>query len=94
MGLLLVNTLRASHVFDQLPIARVAFPTERAIAGNPRLASPIPMPPQRGAFFAAYALEPFEQVRRKYLRLPPLYYRAAAKVLTPELKAAIRKKLH
>ncbi len=94
VGLLLVNTLRASHVFDQLPIARVAFPTERAIAGNPRLASPISMPPQRGAFFASYALEPFEQVRRKYLRLPPLYYRAAAKVLTPELKAAIRKKLH
>ena len=93
VGLLLINTQHGSHVFDQLPIAKVPYPVERAIAGNPRLSSPTPMQPERGAFFAAYALEPFEQVRKKYLRLPPLYYRAASKVLTPELKEKIRKKL-
>lgn len=93
VGLLLINSRHGSHIFDQLPIAKVAYPTERAIAGNPRLASPTPMQPQRGAFFAAYALEPFEEVRRKYLRLPSLCYRAAARVLTPELKAKLRKKL-
>ena len=82
-----------ANIFDQLPIARVPFPIERAIAGNPRLAGPLPMPPERTAFFAAYAVEPFEKVRRNCLRLPSLPYRMAAKALSPELKAKIRKKL-
>ena len=91
--LLIVNTPHASHIFDQLPLAKQPFPPERAIAGNPRLASPIPLPPERTAFFAAYALEPFDQVRREFCRLPPLPVRAAGRLLSPEVKAAIRKKL-
>ncbi|MEG1684009.1 MAG: Coenzyme F420 hydrogenase/dehydrogenase, beta subunit C-terminal domain, partial [Oscillospiraceae bacterium] len=83
IGLLLVNTARGSHIFDQLPIAKKPYTIERAIAGNPRLASPTPMPPERAAFFAAYALEPFEQVRREFLKPPSLPYRAAAKLLSP-----------
>ena len=47
----------------------------------------------RAAFFAAYALEPFDQVRREFCRLPPLPVRAAGRLLSPEVKAAIRKKL-
>ena len=43
--------------------------------------------------FAAYALEPFDQVRREFCRLPPLPVRAAGRLLSPEVKAAIRKKL-
>ena len=66
---------------------------ERAIAGNPRLASPIAQPADRAAFFAAYALEDFESVRRKFLRVPPLPVRAAGKLLSPEGKAKLRKKL-
>ncbi|HJB13207.1 MAG TPA: Coenzyme F420 hydrogenase/dehydrogenase, beta subunit C-terminal domain, partial [Candidatus Oscillibacter excrementigallinarum] len=93
VSLLLVNTPHGSHIFDQLPLAKLPFPPERAIAGNPRLASPIPLPPDRTAFFAAYAVEPFDQVRREFCRLPPLPVRAAAKLLSPEAKAAIRKKL-
>lgn len=93
VSLLIVNTSKGSHIFDQLPIARVPFPIERAIAGNPRLASPTALCPERTAFFAAYAVEPFEQVRRKYLKLPTLPYRMASKVLSPEMKAKIRKKL-
>ena len=58
ISLLLVNTPHGSHIFDQLPLAKQPFPPERAIAGNPRLASPISLPPERTAFFAAYALEP------------------------------------
>ena len=93
VSLLLVNTSHASHVFDQLPIAKKVFPPERAIAGNPRLASPITQPPDRAAFFAAYALEDFEDVRREFFRLPPLPVRVASRVLSPEVKAKVRKKL-
>nr|WP_325185246.1 polysaccharide pyruvyl transferase family protein [uncultured Oscillibacter sp.] len=93
VSLLLVNTAHGSHIFDQLPLGRQAFPVERAIAGNPRLASPTACPPDRAAFFAAYALEPFDAVRRRFLTLPPLPVRAAGKLLSPEIKAKIRKKL-
>lgn len=93
INLLLVNTAHGSHIFDQLPLSRQAFPVERAVAGNPRLASPIARPEERAAFFAAYALEPFDQVRKKYCGMPPLPVRAVGKVLSPEVKAKIRKKL-
>nr|WP_325300666.1 polysaccharide pyruvyl transferase family protein [uncultured Oscillibacter sp.] len=93
VSLLLVNTPHGSYVFDQLPLARQPFPVERAIAGNPRLASPTAQPPERAAFFAAYALDPFDQVARKFCSLPPLPVRAAGKVLSPEVKARVRKAL-
>ena len=63
------------------------------MAGNPRLASPIARPADRAAFFAAYAMEPFEQVRKRFFRVPPLPVRAAGKVLSPEVKEKLRKKL-
>lgn len=53
------------------------------MAGNPRLASPTAYCPERAAFFAAYALEPFAQVRKKFLTLPPYLVRAASQALTP-----------
>ena len=93
VSLLMVNTAHGSYVFDQLPIVRKKFPVERAIAGNPRLASPIAQPADRAAFFAAYALEDFETVRKRFLRLPPAPVRAAGKLLSPEIKARLRKKL-
>jgi coenzyme F420-reducing hydrogenase beta subunit len=93
VSLLLVNTAHASHIFDRLPLGRKTFSAERAIAGNPRLASPTAQPADRAAFFAAYALEPFEQVRRKFFRLPSLPVRAASAVLSPEVKARLREKL-
>ena len=93
ISLLMVNTPHGSHVFDQLSLSRMPYPAERAIAGNPRLATPIPPAADRAAFFAAYALEPFEQVRRKYLSLPALPVRVVSKMLSPELKAKIRSKL-
>ena len=93
VSLLIVNTQHASHIFDRLPLGRQPFPPERAIAGNPRLASPIAPAPDRAAFFAAYALEPFEEVRRKFFRLPSLPVQLASKALSPELKAKLRAKL-
>jgi len=93
ISLLLVNTAHGSHVFDQLPLSRQVYSIERAVAGNPRLATPLPASPDRAAFFAAYALEPFDQVRRKFCAVPPLAVRVAGKVLSPEIKAKIRSKL-
>lgn len=91
VSLLLVNTPHGSHIFDRLPLVLQPFPVERAIAGNPRLASPIAQPPDRAAFFAAYALEPFDQVARRFCALPPLPVRAAGKVLSPEVKEKLRR---
>lgn len=91
VSLLLVNTPHGSHIFDQLRLSRQPFPVERAIAGNPRLASPIAQPADRAAFFAAYALMPFEQVIRQFCALPPLPVRAAGKVLSPKVKSKLRK---
>ncbi len=93
VSLLLVNTPHGSHIFGQLPLNCRPFPVERAIAGNPRLASPTVQPADRAAFFAAYALEPFDQVARKFCALPPLPVRAAGKVLSPEAKAKVKKVL-
>ena len=93
VSLLTVNTPHGSHLFDQLLLGKQVFPAERAVAGNPRLASPIARPADRADFFAAYAMEPFEQVRKRFFRLPPLPVRAAGKVLSPEVKEKLRKKL-
>jgi len=91
VSLLLVNSPHGSFVFDQLRLSRQPFPVERAIAGNPRLASPTAQPPDRAAFFAAYALEPFDQVVRRFCALPPPPVRAAGKMLSPEIKAKLRR---
>ena len=93
VSLLLINTPHGSHVFDRLDIGCKQYPAERAVAGNPRLASPTAYCPERAAFFAAYALEPFARVRRRFLTLPPYPVRAASKVLTPEQKEKIKKVL-
>ena len=93
VSLLLVNSAHGSYLFDQLRLGRQAFPIERAVAGNPRLAYPMAPPPDRSAFFAAYALEPFEQVRKRFFTVPPLPVRLAGQVLTPEVKAKLREKL-
>lgn len=91
VSLLLVNSPHGSHIFDQLRLSRQPFPVERAIAGNPRLASPIASPADRAAFFAAYAISPFDQVLRRFCALPPLPVRTVGKLLSPEAKAKLRK---
>ena len=93
ISLLLINTEHGSHVFDRLPLSRQSFPVERAVMGNPRLAFPIAQPPERAAFFAAYTLKPFEEVRQTFFRMPPLPARMASKMLSPELKEKIKKKI-
>ena len=91
VSLLLVNTSHGSHVFDRLPLSRQVFPVERAVMGNPRLAFPIAQPAERTAFFAAYQLQPFEEVRKTFFRMPSVPVRMASKMLSPEVKEKIKK---
>lgn len=93
VSLLLVNTPHGSYLFDQLKLNCQPFPVERAVAGNPRLARPIGPAADRASFFASYAVEPFEEVRRQFFRLPSLPVRAAGKLLSPEAKAKLKAKL-
>ena len=93
ISLLLVNTPHGSYVFDKLALACRPFPVERAVAGNPRLAGPIAPAADRAAFFASYAVEPFAAVRRRFFKLPSLPVRAAGRLLSPEVKEKIRRKL-
>ena len=90
ISLLMVNTLHGAYTFDNLPLIRKPATLEQAIQGNPRLASPTPPQPQRNAFFAAYALEPFENVRKRYLRLPPLPLRLLRKAIPEPLMNVLR----
>ena len=64
---------------------------DEAVAGNPRLASPSAPSPKRAAFFAALRAEGYPAAQKAFLTPPPLAYRAAARVLTPQMKQAIRK---
>lgn len=93
ISLLLVNTPHGSYLFDRLQLECRPFPVERAVAGNPRLASPIAPAADRAAFFAAFAVEPFDAVRKRFFRLPSLPMRAAGKLLSPEVKAGLRARL-
>lgn len=93
VSLVLVNSAKGQKVFDALAdqLGQTERPLAEAVAGNPRLAFPLTHNAKRGAFFAAFAAMPFDQVEQKYLTPPPLPYRAAAKVLTPGMKEKIRK---
>ena len=95
VSMVLVNSEKGAAVFQALSpdFGQVERPLDEAVAGNPRLASPLKANPRRAAFFAAFAARPYEKVERDYLSLPSLPYRLAAKALTPEMKARIRRLL-
>ena len=95
VSMVLVNSARGQGVFHALSgrYGAVERPLAEAVAGNPRLASPLKANPRRGAFFAAFAALPFGEVEKRFLALPPLHYRAAARVLTPAMKEKLRKLL-
>ena len=93
VSMVMVNSARGQAVYDALAsrFGQTDRPLAEAVAGNPRLESPLKANAKRGAFFAAFAALPFETVEKKFLALPPLPYRAAAKVLTPGMKDKLRK---
>ena len=81
----------AANIIPRLMWEMTHCPLAEAVAGNPRLASPLKANPRRAAFFSAFRPLPFEQVERRFLALPPLPYRAAAKALTPGMKEKLRR---
>ncbi|SMC68862.1 polysaccharide pyruvyl transferase family protein [Papillibacter cinnamivorans] len=91
-SLVLVNSEKASSLFERLSPGFECVPRsmEEAVAGNPRLSSPIAASAQRGAFFSAWRLLPFEEVSKRFL-VPALSRKAAARLLGPGVKAKIRK---
>ena len=93
VNLLLVNTAHGSHVLDRLNLQRRPFPIERAVAGNPRLATPIAPAADRAEFFAACRIDSFEGAWRRHCTLPALPVRLAGKLLTPEQKEKIKRRL-
>ena len=95
VSMVLVNSARGQVVYDSLAgqFGQTDRPLEEAVTGNPRLKSPLKANPKRGAFFAAFAALPFQEVEKRFLALPPLHYRAAARVLTPAMKDRLRKLL-
>ncbi|MFQ7450601.1 MAG: hypothetical protein ACLRNQ_03150 [Flavonifractor plautii] len=71
--MVLVNSARGQAVFDALSprFGQVERPLAEAVAGNPRLASPLKANPRRAAFFAAFAALPFAEVEKRFLALLP-----------------------
>lgn len=77
LSLLLVNTPKGAHIFDTLPLKRVRCDPDEAIAVNPALCGPVSAPQDRASFFDAFAQQPFQEVRNRFLALPKLSYQVA-----------------
>ena len=58
---------------------------------HPGLAPPLKANPAGPVFFSAFPALPFAEVEKRFLALPSLPYRAAARVLTPAMKEKLRK---
>lgn len=95
VSMVLVGSEKGQALFRALSPKWVAVerPLEEAVAGNPRLASPLSHNPKRAAFFAALSAQGFPSAAARFLSRPGLIYRTAAKVLTPEMKSRVRKVL-
>lgn len=74
VSLLLVNTARGAQAVDVLPLKKERRTLAEAVAANPALSHPMPAPAERTAFFNAFAQQPFQQVRNRFLA--PLAYQA------------------
>ena len=92
ISLVLPNTEKARTRFEGLcaEFQAVPRPLEEARGGNPRLVTTHPPARNRSSFFAAYAVLPYEQVRGTFLKVPSGVYRAASRVLTPEVKEKLK----
>ena len=72
ISLLLVNSAKGAHYFDTLPLKWEKLTLEQAVACNGALAAPTAPSVQREDFFAAFAQQPFQQVRNRFLSAAPL----------------------
>ncbi len=67
VSLLLVNTARGARTLDVLPLHKERRTLEEAVAANGALSAPVESPAERTAFFDAFARQPFQQVRNRFL---------------------------
>ncbi len=72
VSLLLINSAKGAHMFDTLPLKKEKRPLSEAVAGNAALSAPAEQSEERTAFFEAFALQPFQQVRTRFLIPSPL----------------------
>ena len=93
ISMVLVGSQKGQTVFTELSdkLGCAERPLAEAVTGNPRLASPLTANAKRASFFAAFRTRDFDRVQTDYLALPSLPYRVAAKVLTPKMKAMVRR---
>ena len=93
VSLVLLNSEKAWALWAELQDKLEAVPRlwAEAVAGNPRLLSPVPENPRRAAFFADRTARSYAAAEADFLGRPSLPYRAAAKVLTPKMKEKIRR---
>ncbi|MBQ2061788.1 MAG: Coenzyme F420 hydrogenase/dehydrogenase, beta subunit C-terminal domain [Oscillospiraceae bacterium] len=74
VSLVLVNTARGARTLDVLPLKKERRTLEEAVAANDALSAPVEAPAERTDFFEAFALQPFQQVRNRFLA--PLAYQS------------------
>ena len=67
ISLLLINSAKGAHIFDTLPLKKEKRALAEAAADNAALSAPHEKGADREAFFEAFALQPFQQVRTRFL---------------------------
>ena len=77
VSLLLVNTAKGARTLDVLPLKKERRSLEEAVAANAALSAPVAAPAERSDFFEAFARQPFQQVRNRFLA--PLAYQTGSR---------------
>lgn len=71
VSLLLINSVKGAHVFDQLALKRELCALEEAVNGNAALRSAAVQPPDRQKFFEELERLPFQKVCDHFLAVRP-----------------------
>lgn len=67
VSMMIVNSVHGAHMFDLLPLHKERYTLAQAAAGSAALRTPPARSADRAAFFDAYARQPFQQVRHRFL---------------------------
>ena len=71
MSLLLINTVKGAHIFDQLSLKRELRTLEEAVAGDAALRCAAAAPPDRQKFFEELERAPFRKVCDRFFSVRP-----------------------
>lgn len=80
VSVLLVNTVKGAHIFDQLPLKRERRTLEEAVAGNAALRAPAAQPTDRQRFFDELEHLPFRKVCDRFFSVRPYQVHAPGKL--------------